>query len=153
MRAAPAPTRPASRLGVVLLALLAWPAGAESETSALRLAVQTPVFAGAELAVELRQAGALAGRPLAVQLVVDGVSVGRFETTGETTILRARPERLSAGRHVIGVKSGSLRAEQSVRVWPAWMPGAAVGALLLFGLGGFAAVRRRRSHPVTPVRS
>ncbi len=106
-----------------------------------------PLFSGSALVVEVRQSGSLAGRRLAVQLGVDGASIGRFETTGDVTLLRAESLRLTAGVHEIVVKSGSVRATAAIRVWPGWSPWAA-GALLLaiVGLGLARALHRRRAQ-------
>ena len=102
----------------------------------LAISVRTPLFAGSDLVVEVRTSGVLAGRPLAVQLAVDGASIGRFETSGDGSELRARPPALSAGWHEIMVKTGSIRATARVRVWPGWLPAAmAVAALAAAGLG------------------
>lgn len=139
------PAAPSRRVAALVLALAAALARAASaREGGLAVEVRTPVFAGGELTVELRQNGGLAGRPLAVQLVVDGVSVGRFETTGDLTLLRARPAGLAAGRHRIAVKTGTVRAEREIRVWPAPLPMAVLGALLLVGGGAGAALLRRR---------
>lgn len=117
------------------------PAAAES---ALSIRVATPVFVGSELVVEVRQGADLAGRPIALQLAVDGIAVARFEATGGVTELRA-PAPATAGPHEILVKSGSRRAVQSIRVWPrSTLPlaGALAAAIALALLAGF---RRRRS--------
>lgn len=117
--------------------------GAEPLGEPLQIDVHGPLFEGSELVVEVRQTGALAGKRLALQLAVDGVSVGRFEASGDRTTLRAEAARLTAGRHEILVKSGSVRATASVRVWPAWTPW--LGAVPLAGLLLFL-VRRDRER-------
>lgn len=125
------------------LALAAAAAGAAPAEPALAIDVRTPIFSGSELVVEVRQAGALAGRPLAVQLAIDGAAVGRFETTGSVTLLRA-PAPAASGRHEILVKSGSRRAATTVRVWPGWtLPAAGAGALALGALACWIYRRRR----------
>jgi hypothetical protein len=126
------------------LALAAAAAGAAPAEPALAIDVRTPVFAGSGLVVEVRQAGDLAGRPLAVQLAVDGAAVGRFETTGSVTLLRA-PAPTAPGRYEILVKSGSRRAATTVRVWPGWTLPAAGAALLVLGALAYGVYRRRRA--------
>ncbi len=125
-------------------ALLAAPAAAAEPP--LSLHVDGPVFAGEELVLGVRQAGVAAGQPLALQVVIDGASVGRYLTEGDRTILRVRGELLRPGRREIQVKSGTLRARLELRVWPAWARWAAPGsaALLLAGLFAAALLRRRR---------
>lgn len=129
-------------LVAVAVALGASAAGAtEPAAEALAIEVRGPLFSGSDLVVEVRQSGALAGKRLALQLAVDGVSVGRFEASGDRTTLRAEAARLTAGRHEILVKSGSVRATASVRVWPAWTPWLGAGLLVLVLL---LLLRRRR---------
>lgn len=119
---------------------------AESGT-ALAIEVATPLFAGSDLVVEVRQGGALAGRALAVHLAIDGVSVGRFETNGAITELRA-PGPASAGSHEILVKSGSHRAAVTIRVWPRWsLPAAGVLCALALATAVWALRRRRARAP------
>lgn len=134
----------ARALAVAAGFVLAGASGAAPAEPALALDVRTPIFAGSELVVEVRQAGDLAGRPLAVQLAVDGVAVGRFETTGSVTELRA-PAPTAAGRHEILVKSGSRRAATTVRVWPGWTLPAAGAAALALGAFAYGVYRRRRA--------
>ena len=122
-------------------------AAAAPAPPALAIEVATPLVAGAELAVEVRQSGELAGRALGVQLAVDGASVERFETAGATIVLRSRSARLTAGTHEILVKSGSYRAAATVRVWPAWMPRAAGAAAAALAALAIWALRRRRALP------
>lgn len=132
----------------VALALAAAQAFAGGAAPGLTIAVGTPLFAGSDLVVEVRQGGALAGRELAVQVAVDGVAVGRFVTGGGSTELRVASPPLAAGRHEILVKSGSHRAAVEVRVWPRWslyapaVAAAALGALVV------ARLRRRRDRAV-----
>ncbi|MCB1008217.1 MAG: hypothetical protein KDB94_04895 [Acidobacteria bacterium] len=131
---------------VLLAALVATPvAAASGGGSGLEIDVQGPLIAGSELVVEVRQSGALAGKRLALQLAVDGSSVGRFEATGDRTTLRASTPQLTAGRHEILVKSGSVRVAATVRVWPRWTLFAAAGAGALALLG--AVLLRRRRAP------
>jgi len=133
---------PAAIAGLLLCLVLAPP---PLRTAApLEIEVLGPRFAGGELVVEVRQSGALAGRKLAVQLAVDGASVGRFELEGEVTRLRARTDRMTAGPHQVLVKSGSQRAVATVRVWPGWLPWAGGGFLAALGLAG-SLLRRRGS--------
>lgn len=128
-------------LVLILAALQATPAAAIAPAEGgggLEIEVSGPLFVGSELVVDVRQSGALAGKRLALQLAVDGASVGRFEASGDRTTLRASTPSLTAGRHEILVKSGSVRATATIRVWPRWIPlaagAAAVGAVafLLF---------------------
>ncbi len=127
-------------------ALAALPGRASAAEPPLAIDVRTPVFAGSELVVEAIPAGALARQPLVFQLVVDGVSVGRFQSEGGPIVLRARPERLTAGWHEVAVKSGSVRAAARIRVWSGWLPAAiAAAALAALGLGVALWRRRRRS--------
>jgi hypothetical protein len=132
----------AAAAGLALAAAVA--AGPAPAEPALAIDVRTPLFAGSDLVVEVRQAGDLAGRPLAVQLAVDGVAVGRFETTGSVTELRA-PAPVASGHHEILVKSGSRRAATTVRVWPGWTLPAAGAAALALGALAFGVYRRRRA--------
>lgn len=110
---------------------------------ALEIDVRTPVFAGSDLVIEVRQKGSLAGHPLAVQLVVDGIAVQRFETNGGVTELRT-PAPAAPGRHEILVKSGSWRAATTVRIWPGWTLPAAGAAALALGALLYGVLRRRR---------
>ncbi len=122
---------------------LAAAASAAPAEPALAIDVRTPVFAGSEMVVEVRQSGSLAGHPLAVQLAVDGIAIERYETNGGVTELRA-PAPAAPGRHEILVKSGSRRAAMTVRIWPGWtLPAAGAAALALGGLL-YGVLRRRR---------
>lgn len=136
----------AAAAGLALAAAAAASAApAEPAEPALAIDVRTPTFAGSELVVEVRQSGSLAGRPLAVQLAVDGLAVGRFETNGGVSELRA-PAPAAPGRHEIMVKSGSRRAAATVRIWPGWtLPAAGAAALALGGLLCLV-LRRRRAN-------
>lgn len=138
-----APTAPQLLVAILFLAAGLAARAAEPTGGPLQVDVRGPLFAGSDLVVEVRQTGALAGKRLALQLAVDGVSVGRFEASGDRTTLRAEAARLTAGRHEILVKSGSVRATASVRVWPAWTPW--LGAVPLAGLLLFL-VRRYRQR-------
>jgi len=131
-------------LAGLLLGLALAPAPLRPAAAPLEIEVLGPRFAGGELVVEVRQSGALAGRKLAVQLAVDGASVGRFELAGEVTRLRARTERMAAGSHEVLVKSGTLRAVATLRVWPGWLPWAGGGFLAALGLAAYL-LRRRGS--------
>lgn len=125
-------------------ALAALPALAAAAEPPLAIDVQTPVFAGSELAVEAIPGGALARQPLVLHLIVDDVSIERFQTEGGRQWLRARSARLTPGWHEIAVKTGSVRATARVRVWPGWLP-AAITATALAAVGlGVALWRRRR---------
>jgi hypothetical protein len=127
------------------VALQSAAAGAAAEPP-LAISVRTPLFAGSELVVEVRASGVLAGRPLAVQLAVDGASVGRFETSADVSELRTRPPALAAGWHEIMVKTGSVRATARVRVWPGWLPAAMAAAALAAAALGLVLWRRRASR-------
>jgi hypothetical protein len=128
-------------------ALLAGLRGAAAAfgVSTLEIEVAKPVFEGGELEIEVRRGGPLAGRALVVHLVIDGRAVERYPLSPETTRIAARSPALTAGIHEIQLKSGSVRAIESIRVWPRWMPGAALGV----GLAVLAAAGvgwRRRSR-------
>jgi len=139
-------------LVAVAVAIGASAAGAtEPAAEALAIEVRGPLFSGSDLVVEVRQSGALAGKRLALQLAIDGVSVGRFEASGDRTTLRAAAPGWSAGRHEILVKTGSVRATASVRVWPAWTPW--LGAVPLAGLLLFLARRYRQRRAARPSRA
>jgi len=145
------PLRPASTLVLVLVAAAAGICGSAAlaerpAVEALEIDVRGPLFADSDLVVEVRQSGALAGKRLALQLAVDGVSVGRFEASGDRTTLRAQAH-LTAGRHEVLVKSGSVRVGVTVRVWPAWFPW--LGGLLLAG-ALVVLVRRSLRRPPSP---
>lgn len=139
-------------LVAVAVALGASAAGAtEPAAEALAIEVRGPLFSGSDLVVEVRQSGALAGKRLALQLAIDGVSVGRFEASGDRTTLRAAAPGWSAGRHEILVKTGSVRVGLTVRVWPVWAPWLGAG---LFAVALLLLVRRRRrdarAEPTAP---
>jgi hypothetical protein len=131
-------------IGPVLLlcALASGATHAATTPQPLAIEIDGPLFSGAPLVLELRQSGSLAGRRLAVQVGIDGASAGRFEATGDLTRITVESARLTPGVHEIVVKSGSVRAAATVRVWPGWMPWVA-GALLLLVV--LLTVRRARS--------
>jgi hypothetical protein len=125
------------------LALVAGLAGAAAPPPPLTIAVRGPVFAGGELAVEVRRSGGLAERPVVVYLAVDGAAIERFPLDRPTQVIAAPVPELTAGRHEVLVKTGSLRATQTIRVWPRWTPAALLGVGLVVVAAALAARRRR----------
>jgi hypothetical protein len=113
---------------------------------ALRLEVSGPAFEGSALAVEIERTGQLANRKIVAYLAVDGVAVDRYPLDQPRTRVELRSPALTAGRHEILVKSGSERAAVTIRVWPRWVPGAAIGAGVAALLAVAWGIRRRRTR-------
>jgi hypothetical protein len=123
------------------LAVLAALAGASAVAESPRLTVSGPrwVIAGSDVTVTVTTAGALAVArpPVLLTVSVDGVAVARVEATPPQTRVTLPWRSLPAGRHEIGVKTGSVRATLGMEVLPrrpVWIAlgflGLAVGALL-----------------------
>jgi hypothetical protein len=147
---------------VALLAALATgvppPAGAQAlapplaltppiERPAKSLAVRVSPwsFPSRPLAITIDQHGVLAGRHLAIYVFVDGNQIDRVTTKSDRTHARIPVEGLTAGQHLLAVRSGSEAAEVRFRVlsWSRVVGGGLVlAAVLAAALLGFRFARR-----------
>jgi hypothetical protein len=120
-------------------------APADARPDAARLTATAPgwAVAGRPLELEIRQAGALAGRPIDVLIFLDDRRIATVRGEGDRTTVRVPTDGIPAGRHALRFKSGSERGELTVRLLPAATPWAAA-ALAAALLGGIALLLRRR---------
>jgi len=120
-------------------------ADARPEAARLSATASGWAVAGRPLELEIRQAGALAGRPIDVLLFLDDRRIATVRGEGDRTTVRVPTDGIPAGRHTLRFKSGSERGELTVRLLPAATPWAvaALGAALL----GTLALRLRRKRP------
>lgn len=103
------------------------------DAKSLAVRVSWWAFPSRPVAITVDQGGLLAGRHLTLYVFVDGDQVERVLTKADRTHARIRVVGLSAGRHLLTVRSGTEAAEVEFRVLP-WSSLAGGGVLLLAGL-------------------
>lgn len=138
------------RLWAVLLgfSLTLSPVGSEEEEPDFSLEVSSPVVSGWPIRIVVTPARERIERPIAVQVILDGIAHSRYEVGPGPTEIHLESVPLSSGRHRLEVRSGTLQASREFEVWSRrklW--GLLVTPLLLFGasLVAFRLLRRIRS--------
>ncbi len=143
--------RPKLLLVAVLLTVSGTPL-AGGEDGPFQLEVSSPVVSGLPVVLRVTPRGLASEQPLAVEVIVNGEAIGRYEVGPGVSEIRLETLSLTPGEHRIQIKSGTLQAAVVFEVWPRWKVWLLLGIPLVLLAGSFAAfraLRRLRSNDVS----